>query len=92
MFPQRNLLRLSQRTARQATPVRSAVSRRFNSSEQNKAPWIVDNEFNRERAAVKHHAQSTSGMYLAAFGCDLECLPECTTDSMPPGLWRKLAI
>ncbi|KAL3483299.1 FAD binding domain-containing protein [Aspergillus germanicus] len=56
MFTQRGALRLAQRAA----PVRSAAQRRLNST-QSKYPWIVDNEFNRERAAVKHHAASTSG-------------------------------
>lgn len=63
MFPQRNLLRLSQRSAQQlrATPVRSAVQRRLNSTDAKMPSWAVDNEFNRERANVKHHAASTSG-------------------------------
>lgn len=52
----RNIARLSQRAA----PLRSVAQRRFNSAEA-KPSWIVDNEFNRERAAVKHHAASTSG-------------------------------
>lgn len=52
----RNIARLSQRTA----PFRSVAQRRFNSAEA-KPSWVVDNEFNRERAAVKHHAASTSG-------------------------------
>ncbi|GAB1196037.1 hypothetical protein APSETT444_005303 [Aspergillus pseudonomiae] len=62
MFPQRNILRLAQRSAQQqrSAPVRSAIQRRFNSTDS-KLPWMVDNEFNRERAAVKHHAASTSG-------------------------------
>lgn len=60
MLSQRNILRLAQRV--RSTPVRSAAQRRFNSTEQ-KFPWQVDNEFNRERAAVKHHAAATSGMY-----------------------------
>ncbi|KAL4930210.1 cytochrome c oxidase subunit VIa [Aspergillus undulatus] len=58
MIPQ-HVLRLAQRSA----PVRSAIQRRFNSTE--KLPsWVVDNEFNRERAAVKHHAASTSSLWL----------------------------
>ena len=59
MFPQRNVLRFSQRAAQQ---LRTTVQRRFNSTES-KFPWAVDNEFNRERAAVKHHAAATSGVY-----------------------------
>jgi cytochrome c oxidase subunit 6a len=64
MFSQRNIARLSQRASQQmrSAPVRSTVQRRFNSAEA-KPSWIVDNEFNRERAAVKHHAASTSGAY-----------------------------
>jgi hypothetical protein len=58
MFTQRSALRLAQRAA----PARSAAQRRLNST-QSKYPWIVDNEFNRERAAVKHHAASTSGTF-----------------------------
>ncbi|KAL2866011.1 cytochrome c oxidase subunit VIa [Aspergillus lucknowensis] len=58
MLPQRSILRLAQRSA----PVRSAVQRRLNST-QSKYPWMVDNEFNRERAAVKHHAASTSDLW-----------------------------
>ncbi|KAJ5219864.1 hypothetical protein N7468_009068 [Penicillium chermesinum] len=54
----RNIARLSQRTA----PFRSVAQRRFNSAEA-KPSWIVDNEFNRERAAVKHHAASTSDLW-----------------------------
>lgn len=69
MFPQRSMLRFSQRAAQQlrGTPVRSTVQRRFNSgggsSSGQNFPWAVDNEFNRERAAVRHHAADTSGMY-----------------------------
>ncbi|GAB1211227.1 hypothetical protein ATERTT37_000340 [Aspergillus terreus] len=65
MFPQRNLLRLSQRSAQQlrATPVRSAVQRRLNSTDAKMPSWAVDNEFNRERANVKHHAASTSDLW-----------------------------
>ncbi|KAL4786454.1 FAD binding domain-containing protein [Aspergillus varians] len=58
MFPQRSVLRLAQRSA----PVRSAVPRRFNSAQSKIPSWAVDNEFNRERAAVKHHAASTSSI------------------------------
>lgn len=64
MFPQRNLGRLSQRAVQQtrSTPIRSTIQRRFNSAEA-KPSWIVDNAFNHERAAVKHHAASTSSTY-----------------------------
>lgn len=66
MFPQRNALRLSQRAAQQlrAAPVRSTVQRRLNSSDSKLPSWAADNEFNREREAVKHHAAATSGAYL----------------------------
>jgi cytochrome c oxidase subunit 6a len=65
MFPQRIVGRLSQRASQQMRPgsVRSTVQRRFNSAEA-KPSWIADNEFNRERAAVKHHAASTSGQSI----------------------------
>ncbi|KAH8428990.1 cytochrome c oxidase subunit VIa [Aspergillus melleus] len=65
MFPQRNILRLAQRSAQQtrSAPVRAAVQRRFNSTEGSKFPWAVDNEFNREREAVKHHAAATSDLW-----------------------------
>jgi len=65
MFPQRNIFRLSQRAGQslRSAPVRSAVQRRFNSTET-KPSWLVDNEFNRERAAVKEHAAGTSGTSL----------------------------
>lgn len=72
MFPQRNMLRFSQRAAQQlrGTPVRSTVQRRFNSgsSSGQNFPWAVDNEFNRERAAVRHHAAETSGAYIDFLG------------------------
>ena len=53
----RSIARLTQRV----TPIRITAQRRFNSAEAQPS-WVVDNEFNRERAAVKHHAASTSGM------------------------------
>ncbi|RJE24855.1 hypothetical protein PHISCL_02809 [Aspergillus sclerotialis] len=62
MFPQRSLLRLSQRHTQRFTSVRSAA-RRFNHSESKLPSWAVDNEFNRERAAVKHHAAATSDLW-----------------------------
>ncbi|PYH33082.1 cytochrome c oxidase subunit VIa [Aspergillus neoniger CBS 115656] len=65
MFPQRNALRLSQRAAQQlrAAPVRSTVQRRLNSSDSKLPSWAADNEFNREREAVKHHAAATSDLW-----------------------------
>ena len=60
MFAQRTAARMSQRAAQQ---LRSAP-RRFNSTGSGeKFPWAVDNSFNREREAVKHHANSTSGAF-----------------------------
>lgn len=60
MFSQRFIGRISQRASQQmrSAPVRSTVQRRANSTGPS---WAADNEFNRERAAVKHHAASTSG-------------------------------
>lgn len=70
MLAQR-LLRLS-RPAQRFAPARS-VTRRFNHSDSKLPSWVVDNEFNRERAAVKHHAAATSGAYpnwlSTSFGC-----------------------
>ncbi|GAM43846.1 cytochrome c oxidase subunit [Talaromyces pinophilus] len=65
MLPQRNMQRLGLRLAKQArpTPARNVVQRRFNSTE-NKPDWLVDNKFNRERENVKHHAASTSTLWL----------------------------
>lgn len=60
MLPQRSLLRVAQRPTHRFASVRSAA-RRFNHSESKLPSWAVDNEFNRERAAVKHHAAATSG-------------------------------
>ncbi|KAL2009191.1 hypothetical protein VTN00DRAFT_7385 [Thermoascus crustaceus] len=64
MFPQRSVFRLSKRASQQlcSSATRSAVQRRFNSTEP-KLPWMVDNEFNRERAAVKAHAAGTSDLW-----------------------------
>ena len=47
-------------SAQRFAPARS-VARRFNHSDSKLPSWVVDNEFNRERAAVKHHAAATSG-------------------------------
>lgn len=62
MFSQRIIGRFSQRASQQmrSGSVRSTVQRRANSTEA-KPSWAADNDFNRERAAVKHHAASTSG-------------------------------
>lgn len=63
MFPQRSLLRASQRASHQLrTPaVRSNLQRRFASTEPVKLTGPQDNAFNRERQAVKQHAAATSG-------------------------------
>ncbi|CAG7947734.1 unnamed protein product [Penicillium salamii] len=64
MFSQRIIGRFSQRASQQmrSAPVRSTIQRRANSTEA-KPSWAADNEFNRERAAVKHHAASTSDLW-----------------------------
>jgi cytochrome c oxidase subunit 6a len=71
MNAQRIFGRFSQRASQQmrSAPVRSTVQRRANSTEA-KPSWIVDNEFNRERAAVKHHAASTSGQSYPIYTID----------------------
>ncbi|PYI30748.1 mitochondrial cytochrome c oxidase subunit VIa [Aspergillus indologenus CBS 114.80] len=61
MYAQRSLLRLPQQL--RAAPVRSAVQRRLNHTESKLPSWAVDNEFNREREAVKHHAAATSDLW-----------------------------
>ncbi|BDD63313.1 hypothetical protein MAP00_008222 [Monascus purpureus] len=66
MASQRNVARLSQRALQplRTAPVRSTVPCRFNSTGSSKLPeWVVDNEFNRERAAVKEHAAGTSSLW-----------------------------
>ena len=65
-----SVLRLSQqaRTSLRSNPVGSvaAVPRRFNSSVAPNLPdWAADNEFNRERDAVKEHAVGTSSTYYS---------------------------
>ncbi|KAK2783008.1 Cytochrome c oxidase subunit 6A, mitochondrial [Emmonsiellopsis sp. PD_33] len=69
MFPQRSALRLAQRAGR-SSPIRSAVQRRFASTEEQKLPTFPDNAFNRERAAVKAHAAATSDLWrkLSIYG------------------------
>jgi hypothetical protein len=63
MLSQRLMSRLSQRAGQQlrSTPVRSAIQRRFASTEGKTLKDLPDNAFNRERAAVKAHAAATSG-------------------------------
>jgi hypothetical protein len=96
MFPQRSILRLSQRAGQQLrrNPVRSSGQARFNSTD-GKLPWMVDNEFNRERAAVKHHAAATSSKYFHESLRDdfklgwfrISILTQWASD-----LWRRLSI
>jgi hypothetical protein len=63
MFPQRTMLRTSQRFASQlrSPAVRTPFQRRFASTESSGFVGAEDNAFNRERKAVKDHAAATSG-------------------------------
>jgi cytochrome c oxidase subunit 6a len=61
MFPQRTILRASQRYAGQLRTVRTNFQRRLASTEQSTLHGAEDNAFNRERLAVKQHAAETSG-------------------------------
>ncbi|RDW63856.1 putative cytochrome c oxidase subunit VIa [Coleophoma crateriformis] len=65
MFPQRSLLRTSQRFAAQvrSPAVRSGFQRRLASSEASAFTGAEDNAFNRERQAVKAHAAATSDLW-----------------------------
>lgn len=67
MFPQRNVLRASQRFAAQlrSPAIRTPFQRRFASTESSAFHGAEDNAFNRERKAVKDHAAATSGMLPA---------------------------
>lgn len=60
MFPQRTLLRTSQRFLR-APALRRTTQRRAASTESS-FTGAEDNAFNRERKAVKDHAAATSGI------------------------------
>ncbi|EAW09211.1 cytochrome c oxidase subunit VIa [Aspergillus clavatus NRRL 1] len=71
MFPQRPMFRAAQQL--RSAPVRSAFQRRFNGTDS-KLPWMVDNEFNRERAAVKHHAAATSDLWRKLSYAVVPCL------------------
>jgi hypothetical protein len=64
MFPQRTMLRSSQRFAFQlrSPAVRTPFQRRFASTESSGFVGAEDNAFNRERKAVKDHAAATSGV------------------------------
>lgn len=76
MYPQRSLLRASQRYGQQlrSQPVRSKFQRRFASSQGSHG--AEDNAFNRERAAVKQHAAESSGQFLTSWSHEL--LFRCT--------------
>jgi hypothetical protein len=65
MFPQRTMLRTSQRFASQlrSPAVRTPFQRRFASTESSGFVGAEDNAFNRERKAVKDHAAATSGTH-----------------------------
>ncbi|KAK2629652.1 hypothetical protein QTJ16_000472 [Diplocarpon rosae] len=65
MFPQRTMLRTSQRFASQlrSPAVRTPFQRRFASSESSGFHGAEDNAFNRERKAVKDHAAATSDLW-----------------------------
>jgi cytochrome c oxidase subunit 6a len=62
MFPQRSMLRTSQRFAAnlRSPAVRAPVQRRLASSES-AFTGAENNAFNRERKAVKDHAAASSG-------------------------------
>ncbi|MCJ1235957.1 Cytochrome c oxidase subunit 6A, mitochondrial [Varicellaria rhodocarpa] len=62
MFPQRSLLRASQRVGASIhTPaIRTNIQRRLASSNTPPLTGAADNAFNRERQAVKAHAAATS--------------------------------
>lgn len=64
MLPQRALVRSTQRLAR-APVARTAFRKRPYSSEPSGLTGAADNEFNRERLAVKQHATETSGEFNA---------------------------
>ncbi len=86
MLPRAPLLRLTQRTA-----LRSAIRRPYSAQGVGETGLRgpADNAFNRERAAVKHHAEQTSGEFLLT-GFYYECngsRADSTAD-----LWRKLSI
>ena len=87
---QRVGLRLSQRLRSPVT--RSALQRRFEStklpSPGMKLEGAADNAFNRERAAVKAHAQATTGEWF--FRSSEELSPEAWLTSAD--LWRRLSI
>lgn len=66
MFPQRTIMRASQRLGSQlrSPVVRTPFQRRLASSESTVFKGAEDNAFNRERLAVKEHAAGTTGEQL----------------------------
>jgi hypothetical protein len=72
MLPQRVLVRSTQRLAR-APVAQTAFRKRPYSSGPSGLTGAADNEFNRERLAVKQHATETSGEFNAGLG-PLSCL------------------
>ncbi|EHK96015.1 putative Cytochrome c oxidase subunit 6A, mitochondrial [Glarea lozoyensis 74030] len=64
MFPQRQMIRTSQRFAAnlRSPSVRTPFQRRFASHGESTLKGVEDNAFNREREAVKAHAAATSGV------------------------------
>ena len=90
MFPQRSLLRSSQRFASQlrSPAIRTPFQRRLASTEGSAFTGAEDNAFNRERKAVKDHAAATSGLSpILSTLADGTQLTRAMTD-----LWRKLSI
>ncbi|TAQ85580.1 hypothetical protein B7494_g6085 [Chlorociboria aeruginascens] len=65
MFPQRSILRASQRFAAQvrSPAVRTPFQRRLASSENSGLHGAEDNAFNRERKATKDHAAATKDLW-----------------------------
>ena len=63
MLPRPSMLRALQLTGRQgkSPTLRSTLQRRFTSTEPQKLVGPMDNAFNRERMAVKHHAAESAG-------------------------------
>ncbi|EPE31918.1 Mitochondrial cytochrome c oxidase subunit VIa [Glarea lozoyensis ATCC 20868] len=65
MFPQRQMIRTSQRFAAnlRSPSVRTPFQRRFASHGESTLKGVEDNAFNREREAVKAHAAATSDLW-----------------------------
>ncbi|EKD21540.1 uncharacterized protein L3040_006081 [Drepanopeziza brunnea f. sp. 'multigermtubi'] len=65
MFPQRTMLRTTQRFAAQlrSPAVRTPIQRRLASTETSAFEGAENNAFNRERKAMKDHAAATSDLW-----------------------------